>query len=332
MSTPAVSLVIPGKNCSRTIRPCLEAVVPLRGGPEPLLAEIIFVDDGSTDDSAKIVAEFPVQLLKGPGGGPGAARNIGWRAARCPLVWFIDSDCVAEPDALPLLLGALSGDGVAGVGGSYSNRCPESLLACLIHEEIAERHRRMGREVDFLGGFNVVYRRAALEAVGGFDEKDFNGPGSPGAEDAELTYRLHKAGYALRFEPLSRVGHYHPTRLMRYLRAQRHHGYWRVNLHLRHPGQAAGDAYSNLVDNAQPPLAMMSVAGLPLVFSPSWWWLEAASLSLLGLAQVPMTARLLWRTGRLGMLWFAPMGLARAFARGFGMTACVVRNGLGIRR
>jgi len=329
MTTDVVSLVIPGKNCSRTIRQCLEAVAPLRTGPALLLAEIIFVDDGSTDDTARIVSDFQVRYIKGPGGGPGAARNIGWRAATSSLVWFIDSDCVSAPDALTLLLEKMTDSRVAGVGGSYANRRPESLLACLIHEEIVERHRRMSDEVNFLGGFNVVYRRAILEQVGGFDEKHFNGPGSPGAEDAELAYRIHKAGYVLRFEPRSQVGHYHPTRLLRYLRAQRHHGYWRVNLHLRHPGEATGDAYSNLVDNAQPPLAMLSLAGLPLLSFHSLWWVEAVCVGLLALAQIPMTARLWWRTGPARMVWFAPMSFVRAFARGIGMTYCLATNGFG---
>src|SRR5437870_415228 len=118
MRSDSVSLVIPGRNCSRTIRECLNAVVPLLSDPRNRLGEIIFVDDGSTDDTARIVAEFPVRYLKGPGGGPGAARNIGWRAATSPLIWFIDSDCVAEPDALPLLLAKIDNAQVAGVGGS----------------------------------------------------------------------------------------------------------------------------------------------------------------------------------------------------------------------
>jgi len=316
----SVSLVIPGKNCARTIGRCLDAVVPMLARPECGLQEVIFVDDGSTDDSAKIVSGYSqVRCLQGPAGGPGAARNVGWRAAKGELVWFVDSDCVAEPDALVILLRHFDSPRVAAVGGSYANGCPESLLGTLIHEEIVARHAAMGREVNFLAGYNVVYRRSVLEQVGGIDETLFNGPGSPGAEDAELSFKAQAAGYVLRFDAASRVAHYHPTRLARYLRAQRHHGYWRVNLHLLYAEHSKGDAYSGIVDHAQPPLALASMCSLPLVFCWPGQVAFAVTTSLLALAQLPLTIRLYERTKNAGLLLFAPLGFVRAYARAMGM-------------
>jgi len=208
---------------------------------------------------------------------------------------------------------------VAGVGGSYGNMRPGSLRACLIHEEIVERHSAMGPEVDFLGSFNVLYKHQVLEHMGGFDECHFNGPGSPGAEDAALAYRLRKAGYVLRFVPQSQVKHYYPTTLRRYLRSQMHHGYWRVALYSQYPAQGVGDSYSGLVDHAQPPLALLLVVLLPLLACPSTWPLICSFAGLLLLLQVPMTFRLLRRTRQWRYLLFAPMSLTRAWARGIGM-------------
>lgn len=317
------------------------------------LREVIFVDDGSTDDSARIAQEFAARLgclrvVTGVGGGPGAARNLGWRAASHPLIWFIDSDCVAEPDALARLLPHLVDAKVGGVGGSYGNMRPDSLLACLIHEEILARHRSMATDVNFLGGFNVLYRRAALERAGGFDERDFNGPGSPGAEDAELSFRVAAAGFGLRFEFASRVRHFHPTSLRRYLRSQRHHGYWRVFLHLRYRDRAAGDDYSKWTDHIQPPLALITFAALVVsvasslfgfvcgltsgeanlllrwkdalesVFAPAMRLAQFGAAALV-LVQAPLTARLVRQTGRLRFLAFAPMSFLRAFFRAIGM-------------
>jgi glycosyltransferase involved in cell wall biosynthesis len=166
MSPPRVSLAIPGRNCRSTIGACLDAVVPILSDERLALAQILFVDDASTDDTRDIVARYPARNVSGPAAGRGAARNVGWRSASGELVWFVDSDCVTEPDALLHPLARMQDPGVGGVSGSYGNMNPDSLLACLIHEEIIERHRRMPPEVGFLATFNVLYRRSVLEQVG----------------------------------------------------------------------------------------------------------------------------------------------------------------------
>ena len=328
--TMAVSLVIPGRNASQTVRQCLNAVILLLDADG--LEEIVFVDDGSTDDTAEIVGEYPVRLIQGPGGGPGAARNLGWRAATGDLIWFIDSDCVAEPDALERLLPHLDDPKVGGVGGSYGNMRSDSLLACLIHEEIVERHRSMPTRVNFLATFNVLYRRSILENLDGFDERFLKG------QDAELSWRVLAAGYELGFELNSRVKHFHAARWRSYLRTQRQQGYWRVSLHLTHRGHATGDSYSGVVDHAQPLLAMLLLAAVPATLIPQLrpysCGVCTGLILLLLVAQAPMTWRLVRRTGQVRYLAFAAMSFARAFWRGVGMTAGVLvslRTGRGGR-
>ena len=313
-----VSLVIPGRNCSGTIRTCLSAVVPLLERAECRLGEILFVDDGSTDDTSRIVREYPVKLITGTGTGPGGARNLGWHTAENPLIWFVDSDCVAEPDALELLLPHMDDPQVGGVSGSYGNMRPDSLLACLIHEEIVERHRAMPARVNFLATFNVVYRRSILEEVGGFDERFLKG------QDAELSWRVLAAGHELAFEFSARVRHYHATRWRAYFRTQRQQGYWRVWLHLTHRGHSTGDSYSSVVDHIQPPLAMLVLACLPLLFFQPGRWACAAGILLLLVCQIPLTWRLMRRTQQARYLGFALMSFIRAFWRGVGMTMGVL--------
>lgn len=317
-----VSLVIPGRDCGATIEPCLEAVTRILEAPGSRLGEVILVDDGSTDDTAARAARFPVTVLRGDGRGPGAARNIGWRAARGDLIWFVDSDCVAAPDALELLLPHLEDPGVAAVSGTYGNASTHSLLACLIHEEIVERHRAMDEEVDFLATFNVLYRRRVLEDLDGFDERYLK------AQDAELSFRARAAGHRLRFEGRSKVDHFHEDRWWSYLRTQRRQGYWRVWLHLEHPGHGARNSYSSALDHIQPPLAMGLLASLPLLVLPWARWLAAIPLAvaaLLLLAQAPMTIRLLRRVKDPRYLMFAPMSAVRAIWRGLGMTHGTLR-------
>jgi glycosyltransferase involved in cell wall biosynthesis len=309
----SVSLVIPGRNCGDTIGACLEAVTPMLERPETQLREVVFVDDGSTDDTADVVRRFPIRYIRGDGSGPGAARNAGWRVAESDLIWFVDSDCVPEPDTLARLLPQMADPAVAGVGGSYGNMNEQSLLACVIHEEIIQRHLAMPERVNFLATFNVVYRRDVLADVGGFDERYLK------AQDAELAFRIVAAGHTLAFERDARVRHFHEMSLRPYLRTQRQQGFWRVWLHAEHTGHAAGNAYSNIVDHAQPPLAVLTLLTLPLLILPGVRWIPAACLLILLLASLPMTTRLVSRTRRLRYLAFAPMSVVRALWRGVGM-------------
>ncbi len=304
--------MIPGRNCAATVRECLDALVPMLEGPA--LGEIIFVDDGSVDGTVDLVQQYPVTLIRGEGQGAGAARNLGIAAAKYELIWFVDSDCVAEPDALDRLLPYLDDAKVGGVGGSYANCVPHSLLACLIHEEIVERHLSMPAKVDFLATFNVVYRKRVLDEINGFDVRFLKG------QDAELSFRVMAAGYALRFDRSSRVGHYHETNLRRYLKIQRQQGFWRVRLHLSHKGHATGDSYSNLLDHGQPPLAMLTLATAPLSFVPGFSWVPGMVLGGLVLATVPMTWRLLRRLREPKYVVYGWMSMVRAFWRGFGLT------------
>ena len=335
-----VTLVIPGRNCAATLRPCLESVIPLAESGE--LFEIIFVDDGSADDSRAIadnllsssLTSSQFRILDGGGKGPGAARNAGWRAATdADVIWFIDSDCVAEPDNLQQLLPHLDDPAVVGVGGSYSNLHPKSLLATLIHEEIVGRHRSMPPEVNFLGGFNVIYRRTALELAGGFDECDVNGPRAPGAEDCDLSFRLHQMGHLLRVESASIVGHHHPQSLRRYLRSQRIHGHWRVRLYRRHLGRMGGDSYSGPADHLQPVSGLLAVCGLPFIpFAPVIAGICVLVCCIMNLAcTLAILRRLQLRSESARHLatGFCAMSCVRSVWRGIGIVSgllsCVIR-------
>jgi GT2 family glycosyltransferase len=312
MAGPDVSLVIPGRNCGGTLRACLESVCPLLERGE--LREIIFVDDGSTDDTRAIAEQYPVRIVAGAGEGPGAARNRGIAVARGDWIWFIDSDCVSEPDALSILLEHTHHPKVAAAGGSYGNMRPDSLLACLIHEEIIARHDRMASDVDFLATFNVLYRHEVLNEVGGFNARFLK------AQDAELAYRVRARGYTLRFDNRSRVRHFHPARLLSYLATQRDQGYWRMFLYHIHPDRISGDSYSGLSDYAQPPLALATLALLPIsIFSTAPHIPMIASAALLMACQAPMAHTLTMRIGLAKGAAFALMSTVRAFARAIGM-------------
>lgn len=298
----SVSLVIPARNEASVLRACLDsAQLLLRRGE---VAEVLVVDDGSTDETPAIIRSYDgVTYLAGPGRGAGAARNLGVSRATSPLIWFVDADCVIDPQALSRLRPHLGAAEVAGVSGSYGNMRDDVLLSCLIHEEIVQRHLRMEGDVNFLATFNVLYRRSALQAVGGFDDRFVKG------QDAELSFRVRKAGYRLRFDRSSIVYHFHEDSLRRYLRVQRSQGYYRALMYWAHPEKMSGDSYSNLWDHVQPPLALLTLAGpLGLACAPLLW-----------AAPWPLACSLVRRTGDRRQWAHVPFSVIRAYARGLGL-------------
>ena len=134
-------------------------------------------------------APVPVELLVVPDTGrrgPAATRNVGWRGARYPWVAFLDDDVLPPADWLDRLLADL--DQPADVGGVQGRlhvpvpgRCGDWAATT------AALERASWATAD------MAYRRAALEGVGGFDER------FPRAyrEDADLAYRVRRAGWRL---------------------------------------------------------------------------------------------------------------------------------------
>jgi len=318
-----VSVVIPGRNCAATLPTCIRSLRRVELGYPGQVIEILFVDDGSTDGSAKTAEAEGAIVLAGDGRGPGAARNKGWRAAAGDLIWFVDSDCEVAPAALAPLLAQLEDRAVGAVGGAYDNGCPDSLVARLIHEEIALRHRAMQGEVNFLASFSVIYRRDVLAQLSGFDERYLKG------QDAELSFRTLAAGYRLRFENASRVAHFHERKLFGYLKTQYKQGYWRAFLHFEHGGHAGGDSYSKLTDHLQPPCSLVAAASLPFALWPAVGAWAAAPLAALAALQLPVMSRLVRPAGFGTALCFAGMSWLRSFWRGVGLAHGVLAMARG---
>ncbi|MGI6137872.1 MAG: glycosyltransferase family 2 protein [Candidatus Hydrogenedentales bacterium] len=91
------SIIIAVYNRREELRECLEALTP--AALEAWKAEVLVIDDGSTDGTAEMVArDFPhVRRLKTPGRmGPTGARNLAAAEAKSPLLIFLDSDAVPE--------------------------------------------------------------------------------------------------------------------------------------------------------------------------------------------------------------------------------------------
>jgi len=315
------SVIIPAYNAEKTLAQCLSACLN-----QTLPAhEIIVVDDGSTDDTARIAASFPVRYVRQNNAGPASARNRGAACAAGDIVVFTDADCIPEPDWLEQLLKGFADD-TAAVGGTYGIANPGSRLARMIHQEIVDRHARLPGEVDFLGSFNVAYRRDIFDSLHGFDEQFREASG----EDNDLAYRIQDLGGRMRFMPKARVAHYHPERLWPYLRTQMRHGFWRVRLYAKHPRRVRrGDRYAGLAELLLPPLVLGLAGSLPLafVFEPiRWCWAGGAWIYLV--LRVPLPFRLARRANDSTMAAFfvvaALRDMARAMGMAFGVGHCVL--------
>lgn len=311
------SVVIPAYNAAATLSACVEACLAQTHVP----VEVIVVDDGSTDATAAIAERAGARCIRQKNAGPAAARNRGAKEAVGEIVVFTDSDCIPQGEWLERLLAGFSRETVWAVGGTYAIANPASRLARVIHAEILARHARFGEEVDFLGSFNVAYRRERFFDVGGFDTTFIMASG----EDNDLAYRLQDAGGILAFSRGAAVAHVHPERLGRYLRTQARHGYWRMKLYAKHRGRArSGDRYAGIGELLGVPWSLGLCMLLP----------GAGVGALLGVFWAPAAYAVLWapllagyaaRASRLPgvslaeRLFYMPLAFPRDLARGAGM-------------
>src|SRR6516165_2497938 len=119
---PDVSVVAPARNSEKYFPDLFRALEGQTLDPERF--EVIIVDDGSTDRTAELGAEWASRdtgrrrLLRAQGGGPGHARNVGVRAARGEWIAFTDSDTTPDPDWLEAGLAAVQRLGVEAVEGA----------------------------------------------------------------------------------------------------------------------------------------------------------------------------------------------------------------------
>jgi len=231
-----ISIIVPSHNSEKTIQKNLESLLKqdYKGRYE------IIVVDSSKDKTPDIVSKFPVKLIKQKPKGPAAARNLGVKKAKGNIVVFIDSDCIAPKNWLRNLLKPFSNKNVVAVAGTYKTKNKESLIARFTGYEIEQRHERMRmfKYIDFVATYNCAYRKRIFIKLGGFNKKFTQ------AEDADLSFRIVKRGYKIRYQPSAYVYHYHPSTLTKYLKQKFWRGYWKVFLYLRHREKFLGDTYT----------------------------------------------------------------------------------------
>lgn len=186
---PLVTIVVPAFNEERTVIPTLESADKLDYPKEKL--QVIAVDDGSTDNTVKLVQSFirnktHFSLILKANGGKASALNAGLRVAEGEFFACLDADSEVAPDALGNMLAEFS-DNVAIVTPSMRVKKPRTFIQRIQRAEylVQVLLARIISSIDCQyvapGPFSI-YRTSILHKLGGFDEKNM-------VEDQEIGYR-----------------------------------------------------------------------------------------------------------------------------------------------
>lgn len=195
--TVRATVVIPARDAGATLGATLAG---LARQETPERFEVVVVDDGSRDDTAAVAeaSDLPVEVVRGTGEGPAAARNLGAAAARGELLAFTDADCVPEPGWMAAALAATQ-------------------LADLVQGRVLppegapvgpyDRFIWVDREHGLYETANLFVRRELFERLGGFESVLVPHRGIELGEDVWLGWRAVRAGARTAFAADAVVRH-----------------------------------------------------------------------------------------------------------------------------
>ena len=326
-SQPTVSVVVAAYQAAPYLAQCLDSLLHQTYPP----LEILVVDDGSTDETARIAQRFPqVRLLRHPKNrGLAAARNTGIEAAQGEWIAFLDADSWAAPEWLERLLAAVEEGDWIGAGGpnllppedppfaAVVMAAPGGPLPVLLSDTEAEH----------LPGCNLLIRREALKQIGGFDPV-FQTAG----DDVDICWRLQERGYRFRYVPAAVVWHHRRRTLAAYLRQQCGYGAAEALLEARHPAWFTPHGNSRWQGRLYQPGFPIPSLTRPMVYHgpfgmapfqtvythpPPWWWYWIGSLDYYLTTVLPFLLLMLVKPGfgclgLVGLLF--PIGLAVRYA------------------
>jgi glycosyltransferase involved in cell wall biosynthesis len=220
---PFISVIIPNHNGEKTIGPCLDAAFSSQYND----FEVIVVDDCSTDNSVAIIENFPCRLISlNEHGGASRARNTGAWNSNGALLFFIDGDCLLQPDTLAKAATAYRQQepGVV-IGGTYTLLpYDQNFYSIFQSVYIHYSETKNPKNPDYLATHAMLIPKELFQKSGGFNEEFM-----PILEDVEFCHRLKRKGIRLRMAPEIQVQHIFHFSLARSMRnGIRKSKYWSI--------------------------------------------------------------------------------------------------------
>jgi GT2 family glycosyltransferase len=320
IEAPSVSIIIPTFNGASRIAKCLDALTEHIAKRD---AEIIVVDDGSTDSTSDVVQRYSgVRLIAQANAGPAAARNRGAAEARGSILLFTDDDCVPASNWFDAMLSPFKNSEVVGSKGVYRTH-QKPIVARFVQIEYEDRYRLMSKldSIDFIDTYSAAFRRDCFLEMGGYD---MSFPVAC-AEDIELSYRMSARGWKMKFVPAAIVYHTHPDSLVSYLRKKYKFAFWRVLAVRKNPSKAFKDSHTPQLMKLQLLFApaLLFAAAVDATMRP-FFPISGLVLAAFLLSALPFTFRAIKKDVLVG--WLSPLLLAaRATAQLLGVSAGTVR-------
>jgi glycosyltransferase involved in cell wall biosynthesis len=276
---PKLSVVIIGRNEGERLERCILTAQGIEGWTP---TEVLYVDSGSTDGSLELASQLGARVLPLPAGAFTAARgrNFGWRASSGELILFLDGDTILNADFPLLALAELEKSSTnAAAWGHRRELC--DCLSIYVRVLDLDWVYKPG-ETLFFGG-DVLVRRAALEAVNGFDETLIAG------EEPEMCRRMRNVGWHIQHIDAPMTLHdLAITRFSQYWRRSQRAGYAFASVSARFRGTAdpfwSSDARRNRIRGVFWLLSpVVAVAGSIVLRNPwpfTLWLLLLVALAL----------------------------------------------------
>lgn len=220
---PLCSIIILNYNSKLYLKNCLDSLMK-QTYPN---FEIIVVDNASTDDSLKIMKNYPkIKLIKNKSNlGFAGGNNVGIRSSKGKYVVFIDSDTLVDKNCISELIKVAEMDEKIGVvgckvyyllaGNQKSNilqyaggKLHKFLNFYLFTTKIGNTKKDLGqyekiKEVDFAHGCAFLIKKSMTDKIGLMDEKYFLY-----GEETDLHYRAKEVGYKIFYAPEAKIWHF----------------------------------------------------------------------------------------------------------------------------